>query len=182
MGSYAKVPLSQGRYALVDEDDFVRVTQWSWHFDGRYARGYPASGKEYLHRYIMQPKAGKVVDHINGDKLDCRRENMRVCTQSLNAANSRSRRPNKHGLEGVYFDKNAKRWRAEICVNYKKIALGTFKSPELAHAAYLTARNEYFGLLPEQTAQSPRIEQETATRCNSLTALLIMGMDRKQVD
>lgn len=136
--SYAEVPLSQGRVVLIDWDDVDSVSRWSWHFDGRYARGYPHSVKEYLHRFIMKPKAGEIVDHINGDRLDCRRANMRNCSPSINTSNQHTATKNKHGYRGVY--RRGKSYRSEIYYLGKHYALGTFKTPAAAHRAYLKAK------------------------------------------
>lgn len=134
-----EIQLSQGKVALIDDIDYERVNRWSWHFDGRYARGYPHGIKEYLHRYIMQTKSGEVVDHINGDRLDNRRANLRNCSHAFNASNRHGPVTNKHGLRGVYRAKGRK-WRAEIYWLGKHYALGTFSSAVEANAAYEEAK------------------------------------------
>lgn len=142
---YIELPLTQGRVAKISIDDFQRCSKWSWHFDGRYARGYPHGIKEYLHRYINKPISNEVVDHINGDRLDCRRTNLRNCSHSVNSSNKHFTR-NKHGFMGIYeCSKYPGKFRAEIYYLGKKYGLGTFKSADLAHAAYLTKKTELHG-------------------------------------
>lgn len=136
---FVEIDLSQGKKALISSDDYERVLQWVWHYEGRYAACYQNGKKVYLHRFIMKPKKGLVVDHINGDRLDCRRSNLRNCTSSLNASNRHSPVINKHGLRGVYRRSDDK-FRAEIFFQGKKYALGTFSTPEEGNAAYNIAK------------------------------------------
>lgn len=77
-----------------------------------------------LHRFIMKPKKGEYVDHINGNTLDNRRENLRICTNSANLRNGRKRTNNTSGHTGIWLDKRSGKWVAEIKVKYKKINLG----------------------------------------------------------
>jgi hypothetical protein len=139
---YVELDLSQGRVALVSSDDYERVVKWSWHFDGRYARGYPHGVKEYLHRYIMKPQMDEVVDHINGDRLDCRRSNLRNCSRSINASNRHGKPRNKLGYAGVYKNAGGRGYRAEIFVEGKRYTLGIHDSAEEAHLAYLAAKEQ----------------------------------------
>jgi hypothetical protein len=83
-----------------------------------------------------------VCDHVNGDTLDNRRSNLRVCTQSENAKNIHT----VYGMidyKGVY--KDGRTYRAMIRVNGKRISLGNFQSPELAATAYNLAAVKHFG-------------------------------------
>ena len=99
-------------------------------------------GKVPLSRYIMNPESDLVVDHINGDTLDNRRENLRVVTKSDNLRNRKFGPSNKSGLRGVIKTKYG--WRA-------KIHLGTFNTKEEAYAAYREAYEKLFpGLLVQE--------------------------------
>jgi hypothetical protein len=88
---------------------------------------------------------GKSVDHINGNPLDNRRENLRICTQQENSWNQRKRRTNTCGFKGVYWDKGAKKYQAQICKDGKRKYLGLFDCPEKAHEAYCKAAQELHG-------------------------------------
>jgi len=93
-----------------------------------------------LHRYVLGLKtlAGGEVDHINGDRADNRKANLRIVTRSQNLMN-------KNGVKGYYFDNHYKKWKAEIIVNGKKIGLGSFDTEEEAKAARLEGERKYFG-------------------------------------
>jgi hypothetical protein len=85
------------------------------------------------------------LDHENRESIDDRIENLRPATTSQNAANTARRTNNTSGYKGVFWDKSARRWRAEITVNRKRIHLGYYDSPEEAHAAYCVAAKKFFG-------------------------------------
>jgi len=81
------------------------------------------------------------VDHINGNSLDNRRINLRLCNRSQNAFNSKAHRDNASGYKGVVLRKKDMRWVAEFNHSH----LGSFDTPEAAHAAYLAAAQQYAG-------------------------------------
>jgi hypothetical protein len=99
-----EVELTQGQFALIDDEDYERVTKYKWHAvkvgrDRWYAAHafptglkFPYQTNVYLHRFLMEPEDGMTVDHLNGNGLDCRRANMRVCTQNENLRNSKRSR------------------------------------------------------------------------------------------
>lgn len=123
----------KGKFVIVDDEDFVRVTKIKWHFDGRYAAWKPKTGKVYLHRFIMG-KGKKDIDHINRDKLDCRKENLRFVTRSVNIFNKGMNKNNTSGIKGVYWHRGAKKWMVLIGNNY----LGVFKNFNEAKAIAMT--------------------------------------------
>lgn len=108
-------------------------------------RSLTVLGKRYLaHRVAWLYTHGKwpegVIDHINRDAFDNRIANLRDVTQMENLQNASSKSNNKSGVEGVFWDKQRQRWRAEIRVNYKTIALGRFTSKADAAAARAEAK------------------------------------------
>ncbi|HEJ8266517.1 TPA: HNH endonuclease [Klebsiella oxytoca] len=106
-----------------------------------------------VHRIIWVLKYGEipstlVVDHIDGDKLNNRITNLRLCTQNQNTRNRRIHSNNAAGLKGVYFNdspRNRKKWIAQISIAKKKIRLGRFHTKEEAHRAYVAASMQYHG-------------------------------------
>lgn len=144
-----KIPLTQGKFALVDDDVYEWASKHKWyaHRNGNkwYARrrGKPPDMKTIrLHNEIM--KAGSV-DHINGDGLDCRRENMRLATKSENSRNRGPNANNTCGYKGVYIDKGSGKWRARIRASDKRLHLGYFATPEAAARAYDEAARKHHG-------------------------------------
>jgi hypothetical protein len=148
------IQLTKGLSTLVDDEDYEKFNQFNWsaHVNGvgkkYYAiRKVKKDGKSkelYLHREIMGAPNGLFVDHINGDTLDCRKENMRLVTHSQNAANRRIRSDNKLGVVGVSQLPNGK-YAAYISMNGKNIRLGRFTSLEDAKAAREKAEVEHHG-------------------------------------
>lgn len=141
-----QINLSQNKVAIVDDEDFARLSKNKWAFipvGSGYARSTTRKSAVYMHRLIMNCPKGSTIDHINGDGLDNRKANLRICTQAQNAKNMRLSKLSTSGYKGVYWSKHAKKWRASITVNYKMKNLGYFSTKEEAHAAYQKASNEF---------------------------------------
>jgi hypothetical protein len=85
------------------------------------------------------------LDHVQGDSLDDRIEQLRPSSQSQNAANARIRSNNTSGIKGVFWEPKRKKWQAQIKVNYKAQFLGRFDDKAEAEAAYMNAARKYFG-------------------------------------
>lgn len=143
-----RIPLTQGQFALVDDEDFERLSQFKWcAWWSQWTKSYYAvrhgrcdDGKYrtvYMAREIMGAKLGEKVDHKFHNTLDNRRENLRICTTQQNSINSRMRSDNTSGLKGVSWNKNAKKWQAYIANgNRKRIHLGYFVAALDAARAY----------------------------------------------
>lgn len=143
-----KIPLTRGKFALVDDQDFEWLNQWKWYAkESMGGRFYAArkvqiariNGKQKMktlgmHRFLMNPPEEKVVDHINGNTLDNRKENLRVVSQHQNLQNRNKAKSSKY--PGVYWHKNEKKWRARIQIRGKRKSLGNFNSEKKAAAAY----------------------------------------------
>jgi hypothetical protein len=132
--------------AIVDDEDFDRVRSYKWKYHRGYARHFASEGiKMYLHRFIMNvPMRNPIVDHINGDKLDCRRENLRKCSKQENNRNASKReKTTSSKYKGVYKHKD--KWRAYIYLNKKKISLGCYENEIDAALAYDKKAKELFG-------------------------------------
>lgn len=111
--------------------------------------GYPAiwvNGKtERLHRLIMRPPPGMGVDHINRNKLDVRRSNLRLCKQSDNCLNVPARKDSKTGIRGVWFDSARGKWAAQISFRKARINLGRFETKEAAVLARKQEEQKLWG-------------------------------------
>jgi hypothetical protein len=152
--SIAYVPLTQGQYALIDSDDAEDVGKdlWYAHYSP-FTKSFYAKRKRVvdgkttlypLHRHIMGDPHGLQVDHVRGNTLDNRRSQLRAVTRFQNVRNAKLRKDNLLGFKGVQL-RNSGRYRAVIRVNRKAINLGSFATPEEAHAAYCAAAIEHFG-------------------------------------
>lgn len=95
-----------------------------------------------LHRIILNVSDNVIVDHVNGNGLDCSRNNIRIATFSQNQFN---RRPSVNKVKGVFFRKDRGYWQAKITVNKKIITLGSFHIEDQAIEARLLAEEKYFG-------------------------------------
>jgi hypothetical protein len=149
----AVILANKGQEVLVDDEDFAALSQNGWYVDsGGYAArtvwGGGAPGKKiYMHRVVVGAEAGgkTKVDHINGNKLDNRRSNLRECSHKENIRNQKLRTNNASGVRGVALLPKTGKWRARIMVDYKERHLGTFETKEQACDAYRLAAARYHG-------------------------------------
>ena len=130
------------------------------------ADGYAIIGDKLLHRLIMNPPENMQIDHKNKNKLDNRRCNLRICTNSENLMNRGKQRDNTTGFKGVSTDKRCKRkkYRARITADKKTYFLGNFEKPDEAGKAYKKAVKQYHGEFarvndPKENKQLPDNQQ-----------------------
>ena len=148
-----EIELTKGYKTMVDDEDYEGVSQHKWfaHVDyrgGVYARRQRRDGNKQvtvlMHREITGVPRGMEVDHIDGETLDNRRENLRVCTHSQNRKNTHG----SHGdvlYKGVCYNKGQDRYTAKIGCDGKQHWIGYFKTPEEAALAYNDAARRYHG-------------------------------------
>jgi HNH endonuclease len=153
-----QIELYGGRCALIDEEDIALTSQYKWLFDGRYVTAIAknADGKPstiYLHRIIMSAPKGIEVDHINFDKLDNQRSNLRFATRSQNEQNKPVVNPRSQtGIRGVTFDKRYRSpYRAYVHLNKKYIRLGNYDTLAEAEQAAKEGRRRYMTHAPENS-------------------------------
>lgn len=161
-----RIPLTQGKFALVDAEDVERVNamgKWlaSWSHRSKNDKWYAQKtiylpglrdGKRIkktvlMSRFLMDAPVGLEVDHKNHNTLDNQKENLRVCTHAENVSNRVVDKKTQSGFKGVYkiFNSNPIRFKAMIVKNREQILLGHFNSKEEAAKAYDGAAKKLFG-------------------------------------
>jgi hypothetical protein len=152
-----QIPLSKGQFAIVDDDDFEWLSQWEWSAiwaegtQSYYARRMETSCGTRLtirmHRQILGLETGDKLqgDHINGNTLDNRRENLRAVSSAENKRNRKAHKNNKSGFKGVDLHVGKGRWRSQIYANGRCRHLGYFHDPIEAARAYNAAAKELHG-------------------------------------
>jgi hypothetical protein len=128
--------LTQGKHTLIDAEDYERVVRRKWQY---YLKGYARSGSVidpvWLHRYLLDAPPMTKVDHINGNGLDNRKMNLRICSHAENQRN-RKAFGGTSSYKGVSWDSKSKRWRAQIRIGNRNLSLGRFIREEEAALAY----------------------------------------------
>ena len=136
-----------GEKFIIDKEDFDLIKDFYWYVDAGYLKNRRAiNGKRKLfamHRIIMNAKEGEMIDHINQDRSDNRKINLRLANKSKNAMNSKTRSDNTSGFNGVVIWGN--RWRAQITLNQKMETIGYFDTFEEAVKARVAKEIELFG-------------------------------------
>jgi hypothetical protein len=135
-----KIELTQGKFALIDDEDFEKVDVYNWFAAYMHGKWYARNRKlGYLHRFLLETDSD--IDHVDGDGLNCQRHNMRPATHGQNQVNKATW--STSGFKGVC--QRGDRYRAQIKSNKKKISLGTYDTPEEAAHAYDNAAHELHG-------------------------------------
>lgn len=129
-----RIPVGKNLWAIIDDEDYEKVNKVSWYKVGR--KPYAAHTTQvFMHRFIMKPRKGQVVDHINGNPLDNRRSNLRKCSARQNGKNRLpTSKPHSSQYKGV--SKSYSSWICKIRHNGKQILIGKFKNERHAALAY----------------------------------------------
>ncbi len=142
------IPLTQGYSAIVDDEDFERLSAFKWCYSEGYAVRNAGEKEGFIRMHwsvIGRPPAGFETDHRNNDGLDNQRHNLRHVTHQHNLMNKGPQSNNTSGYKGVYWHKAAGKWCAEIKAYGKRVRLGTFHVIEDAAIAYNEASKRLHG-------------------------------------
>ena len=151
--AFRKIRLTQGKFAIVDPDDYQRLSKHKWQYNPKQKHnGYAQRAKQVcgkgktvgMHREVIKVDYSMVVDHINGNGLDNRKANLRGATIMQNCWNRRTRRGSNH-FKGVTWGKEAKKWRVIVTCAGKQIQLGFFEDEIEAAKAHDLAAKKYHG-------------------------------------
>jgi hypothetical protein len=147
--AYRLIPLTRGLFAIVDADDYERLSRYKWHAGGKgdncYAQRCENGKTIKMHNEIIDVPAGLICDHKNHNRLDNRKCNLRSCTYSQNAQNRRPRADCTSGYKGVCWDRDRRKWQARIQHNGRLIHIGYYEYEQDAAIAYDDMAIELFG-------------------------------------
>ncbi len=143
------IPLTQGKFAVVDAEDYDRLAKYKWSTSREQHLFYACRCNNYkrvlMHREILNATKEKVVDHIDGNGLNNRRNNLRLCTKAQNNLNSRPRRSSTSKYKGVCYDRKLNKWLSQIIWRGERTYLGRFKDETEAAIAYDRKAEQLFG-------------------------------------
>ena len=144
----AQIPLNRGLFAIVDDGDYFELNKFRWVVvstkAGYYAINRSKLGIILMHRLILNAPDGFDVDHKNGNRLDNRRENLRVCTRSQNLYNQKKK--NRSGYKGVIFNPCQKKpYIVMISIAGKLTYIGNYLTAKHAATVYDDAARQYHG-------------------------------------
>lgn len=171
--SWQRIALTKGRFAIIDTSDWDDVVKWNWYLSsmGYAIRDVCLDGNRSImrmHRCILRAGSKDVCDHINGDSLDNRKSNLRLCTPLQNQMNRRMDKRNKTGFKGVEWRNRYNTFIAKIIINGERKHLGSFKTAEEASEAYKQAslkNHGEFSVFHRSGDNAPKSQSSTrATR------------------
>ena len=138
-----------GEEFLIDQKHLKTIQAHNWWLNKvgstYYLYGRIKGERTSFHRLITGAPKGTTVDHINGNTLDNRLSNLRICSHAENLRNRGKTKTNRSGFKGVCWFKRDKKWHAQITVNYKRLHLGYFSDKKEAARVYDIAARKYFG-------------------------------------
>jgi hypothetical protein len=145
--AFRKIPLTQGKFAIVDPEDYERLSKYKWHlakgltgsYAARWQRIRPGGPRKkiWMHRQVIAVSEHLLCDHVNGNGLDNRNANLHPATVSQNLCNCPKRKSKTRSkYKGLEYDKIQRKWKARIQYNGRKIYLGSFTGEIDAAKAY----------------------------------------------
>ncbi|MFA5783698.1 MAG: HNH endonuclease [Phycisphaerae bacterium] len=151
--AFRRIPLTKGKFALVSPSDFPAISQYNWYARksnwtcyATFCRKINGRTKSFdMHRIIMNPPPGLVIDHIDGNGLNNCRSNLRIATPAQNSRNTCAKKNGQSKYKGVSPEKRRYCWRATLTINGKQMHIGQFASEIQAAKAYDKAAKKYHG-------------------------------------
>jgi hypothetical protein len=144
-GDVRLIPLGDGFYAYVDAADYEWLSQWQWHLHSGYAARHEKRKWIFMHRQIVKPPKGKIVDHMDGNKTNNCRCNIRPCSHRENQRNRCKERGSASRFKGVFYDRRRNKWYAKCRYEGEYYGLGYFDLETDAARAYDRAAVQWYG-------------------------------------
>jgi hypothetical protein len=145
----------------VDLENLENLRQYKWmiNYHG-YAVGRVNGIMKQMHRVILNAPKDMIIDHINRNTLDNRKNNLRICNKSQNAMNSKIPSDNTSGAKGVYWNKRYSKWEVRICLKGHNKFLGYFEDKQDAIEARRKAELKYFGEYSALNRETQKLKQD----------------------
>src|SRR3990167_1985734 len=150
-----QLPISKGKITIISDEDYTQLAQHKWRvyinsgklYAARWEKGKTMKTRKHIkmHQVIMNPLKGLIVDHIDGDGLNNRRDNLRIVSNRQNTINRRKSVGTSSQFKGVYKAKNTIKWRSYIKTNNRQIYLGMFDTEHQAALVYDLWAKDMFG-------------------------------------
>lgn len=147
-----EIQLTQGKFTIVDDEDYEKLKDFKWWYSKigyavhtEYISLTQGSNKIYMHRLILETPLNMCCDHINGNRLDNRKCNLRIVTKQQNQWNRSSTGKGSSKHKGVYFSKQKNKWLSKIQKDFKEYHIGFFATENEAVIAYNKKAVELFG-------------------------------------
>lgn len=139
LDDYIEGIMPDGNTFYIDKDDFDFVQSNDWHYVNKIEFYLRSTKLGLMHRLLINAKEDEFVDHINRNKLDNRKSNLRIVTKQENMHNKSNYKSNKSGYNGIKWNKNLNKWQVQITRNKKRQHLGVFDNIQDAIIARRTA-------------------------------------------
>lgn len=142
----ASIEIAPGQSVLIDDDQYEEIAAHRWRAQkGKHTHYAAMNGGVLMHRLIMRATKGDIVDHVNGDGLDNRKENLRLCSNAENMMNARKIAGRSSRFKGVSWNKDRSQWYSTIEKDGKRKFLGGYKDEAVAAKQYDNAALRMFG-------------------------------------
>ncbi len=145
MENTVRYPLRNGGFTLIDREDLPKLSGYTWYQHCGYARARTNEGEVHLSHLLLTCPEGYEIDHINRNRLDNRKENLRIATRSENCANRGSFSHSSSRFKGVHWSKKSKRWEVAIRKDGRQEYIGSFDDEVAAASAYNHYAREMWG-------------------------------------
>jgi HNH endonuclease len=144
------INLTKNKTAIIDRDDYAKISKYNWYYS---SAGYAVatepntqSKKVLLHRLVINAPTDKEVDHIDCDKLNCSKSNLRLCSRQQNSTNHKGHKDRIYSIyKGVTWFERDRKWKASIGTKGLVKHIGYFDNEKIAAANYNFMAHQYFG-------------------------------------